>query len=207
MAITRTPKKKLGTKEMSANAVTRPKDDKRFFLSKGYLLSKEITEDGEYPAEVKEFHESETKACVRLTPYSDESGRRVYYEDVFLYLTRSNNPSSAAGQFLGLFAGARHWGDIVDRIVGIEIKLNPGREGKVFKNIVRVFETSADDLVFDDEHMAYPVMESKKTIVNVVEECEDDEEEYTPNTSKFSDDIFDEEDVDEEDDEYEEEEE
>ena len=148
------------------------------FFSK-YKISRELVESGEYFAEVKEFNE--TKDYVRLSPYEYVSGNKIYYEDVFLNLGSTNSPSSPAGQFLILFSGARHFNDIKDRCIGVEIKLNEGKEQKVFKNVVRVFQSTEDDLVFDDEHMKHNSEALKDRIIKKVlvdPDDEDDEDDY-----------------------------
>jgi len=163
-----------------------------------YKISRELVSSGEYFAEVKEFNE--TKDYVRLSPYEYVSGNKIYYEDVFLNLGSTNSPSSPAGQFLILFSGARHFNDIKDRCIGVEIKLNEGKEQKVFKNVVRVFQSTEDDLVFDDEHMKHNSEALKDRIIKKVlvdPDDEDDEDDYLDEDDE--DDYLDE---DDEDDDY-----
>ncbi len=196
----------------SMSQVTNKRPSTEVVIKESYFsrfkVSLEITESCEFYAEVKELHETEDKTFLRLAPYKNISGQKCFYEEVYIYLGRVNSPTSAAGQFLVLFEGARHWGDVKDRIVGVEIKLNTSKEGKVFKNVVRVFETDEDELIFDDDHMRYPpavkrVMERVNALdVEEVEELEEDDEDdisVIPSKSKFTDEIFDDDDIDEED--------
>lgn len=134
-----------------AKSATRKKES-RFFA--GYTTAKKIVEEGEYYAMVKNTRDYEAtgQMILTLSPFDDSTGQKEFFEDVTLFIDRVCSPDSAAGQFLTLFENARHWGDIKDRIVGIELKFNR-REGKVYKNIVKVFATELDDLVFDDAHM------------------------------------------------------
>ena len=160
---------------------------------------------------IKEFRECE-KNFIVLAPFSEESGERIFFENVFIYIEKSNSLSSSAGQFLKLFEKARHLGDIEGRIVGIEVKLNEGTSGRVFKNVVRVFKTDKDSLIFDDAHMRSKTSESQeasrgidKKLQEPVDE-DDDEDDSLFNDGQsdtFSDEIFDSEDAD--DDEIEEE--
>ena len=192
-----------------------------YFFSK-YLISKEITEDCEVYGAVKELGNAEDHDYIRIQPYNyDDDGNKICFEDVFINLKEVNSPTSAAGQFLKLFKKARHWGDILNRVVGLEIKVTEGKpvEGKgtkVFKNVVRVFKTEEDSLVFDDAHATYPKMTKKtsegKSIKGILDEPdddledtediveEDDAETDTSTKSQFKDDIFDGEDVDDEED-------
>ena len=138
----------------------------------------------------------------------------MFFENVFIYIEKSNSLSSAAGQFLKLFEKARHLGDIEGRSIGIEVKLNTGTSGRVFKNVVRVFKTEIDSLVFDDAHMRSKTsgtgsQEAPRSIDKKLQEPvdeDDDEDDSLFNDGQsdtFSDDIFDSEDAD--DDEIEEE--
>lgn len=158
-----------------------------YFLSH-FKLSMEITEDCELYAEVSSLKDDEEevgRAKVKFTPFDLSTGKRVYYEPVYLTLERTNTPSSPAGQFLKLFSEARHWGDIQDRVVGLKIKLNEGKDGRVFKNIQKIFVTDFDDLIFDDEHMVNaPDITSGINSVIYSDEDEEDEEESTPVASE-----------------------
>ena len=197
------------------------KNTNNYFFSK-YKIAQEITEDIELYASVKEMAQAEDHDYVRIQPFDfDDSDNKIYFEEVFINLKEVNNASSAAGQFLKLFKEARHWGEIVDRVIGIKIKLTKGKaeknkEPKVFKNVVKVFETDLDSLVFDDSHEKYPKMTKQtsdgKSIKDVLDEPdddmedteaieeEDDAEAETPRQSKVTDEIFDAEDFDYEDD-------
>lgn len=176
--------KKNGTKGSLANLM--PKQNANY-LSR-FKLSMEITEDCELYAEVSSLKDDEEevgRAKVKFTPFDLSTGKRVYYEPVYLTLERTNTPSSPAGQFLTLFCEARNWGDIQDRVVGLKIKLNEGKDGRIFKNIQKVFVTDLDDLIFDDEHMLNaPDITSGINSVIYSDEDEEDEEESTPVASE-----------------------
>ena len=223
MALTKKPlvtKKTIPTlKKTSDVATTKNASEKEEATKKTYFasyqLSNEITKENDFYAEVKKHVKTDKSDFILFSPYRYKGEKKVYFEDVFLNLDLVNNPTSAAGQFISLFAEARNWGDIHGRIVGIHVKPQKGKDDVIFKNIVKVFETEEDELIFDDEHMAYPVMTKKtsegKSINDVLDEPddemedtvvteeEDDAEAETPSQSKFSDEIFDEDDVDDED--------
>jgi len=191
-----------------------------YFFS-NYFISNAITKDCELFGEVKEKGQGEDHDYIRVLPFDfDDDGNKIWYEDVYINLKEVNSSSSAAGQFLLLFKKARHWGDIVDRVIGIEIKLTKGKaeEGKeprIFKNVVKVFKTDLDDLVFADSCAKYPKMTKQtsdgKSIKDVLDEPddemddaediveEDDAEAETPSQSKFADEIFNDDDIDDED--------
>lgn len=190
---------------------TKTEKSEFFFSSHGYSIASDITEEGEYFAVIKEFRECE-KNFIVLAPFSEESGERIFFENVFIYIEKSNSLSSSAGQFLKLFEKARHLGDIEGRIVGIEVKLNEGTSGRVFKNVVRVFKTEKDSLIFDDAHMRSKTSESQEASIGIDKKLQepvdedDDEDDSLFNDGQsdtFSDEIFDSEDAD--DDEIEEE--
>lgn len=192
-----------------------------YFLSK-YFISQEITEDCEAYGRVKELGNAEDHDFIRIQPYNyDDAGNEIYLEDVYINLKEVNSPTSVASQFLKLFKKARHWGDIFNRVVGLEIKVTEGKpvegkETKVFKNVVRVFKTKEDSLIFDDAHATYPKMTKKtsegKSIKGILEEPdddledtediveEDDAETEIPSQTEFADEIFDDDDIDDEDD-------
>ena len=192
-----------------------------YFFS-NYFISNAITKDCELFGEVKEKGQGEDHDYIRVLPFDfDDDGNKIWYEDVYINLKEVNSASSAAGQFLLLFKKARHWGDIVDRVIGIEIKLTKGKaeEGKeprIFKNVVKVFKTDLDDLVFADSRAKYPKLTKQtsdgKSIRDVLDESDDDMEDAeaieeeddteveTPSQSKFADEIFDDDDVDYDDD-------
>lgn len=205
MAVVKSVKVKKDLSRKARN-VENMKDDlvkKPYFLDK-YKVSQSIEEDGEYFGIIKDIVSTDKRDFVRIQPYIFENGFHSYFEEVFINLNEVNSPSSAAGQFLTLFRKARHWGDIKDRVVGIEVKINEGDMGKVFKNVVRVFKSTADELVFDDAHM-YDAEESND---DIVEETEDEEEIVShQKKSRFVDEILDDEDedYDDEEDEFEEE--
>lgn len=124
------------------------------FCFDDYKLSKEISEDGEYLAEVASIIRDEDEAFklkFKLNPFDVENGVRSYYESVYINIERVNSPSSAAGQFIQLFRKARVLEEIKGRIVGIYIKLNETRDGRTFKNVTNVFATDLDDLVFEEK--------------------------------------------------------
>ncbi len=190
-----------------------------YFFS-NYFISNAITEDCELYGAVKEKGQGEDHDYIRVQPFDfDDDGNKIWYEEVYINLKEVNSVSSAAGQFLSLFQKARHWGEVVDRVIGIKVKLTKGKpeqgkEPKVFKNVIKVFKTDLDDLVFDDSRAKYPKMTKQtsdgKSIRDVLDEPDDDVEDAeaieedddteaeTPSQSKFSDEIFDEEDVDDE---------
>lgn len=127
---------------------------KQRFLGR-FHIAKEITEEKEYYAEVSKWESSDYGNKVILSPYLyGADGNKIIYEDVFLRI-RNNCPEwGAEAKFIRLFSEARHWGDIWGRIVGIRIKFNKKGE-TLYKNVVDVFVTEEDDLVFDDEHIPY----------------------------------------------------
>ena len=147
----------------------------------GYEVVDAIKESGEYYAEVKEHCKKDTEYIV-FTPYDKVSGRKVYYEEVYLTIGKTNSKSLAAGQFISLFRGARGWHDIKNRVVGIEIKLNEGKDQKVYKNIVHVFETDEDELIFDDAHMRCSLESAKAEFRKVLSDVIDDDDKtaYVP---------------------------
>lgn len=172
-----------------------------------YLVVRAIEENSDFYAEVKEHVVTDSKDFIRLSPYLYEGDKKVYYEEVFLNLNKVSVPSTAAGQFLTLFAKARYIDDILNRIVGIEVKLSKSNTtGTVFKNVVRVYETDEDELIFDGKHMAKKVTKTRRRAIDEIVYAEEDETEVieeedemdskTPSVSKFSDDVFDEEDID-----------
>lgn len=124
------------------------------FCFDDYELSKEISEDGEYFAEVASIIRDEEEALklkIKLNPFDVENGVRSYYEPVYINIERVNSPSSAAGQFIQLFRKTRILEEIKGRIVGIYVKLNETRDGRIFKNVTNVFATDLDDLVFEEK--------------------------------------------------------
>ena len=192
---------------------TKTEKSEFFFSSHGYSIASDITEEGEYFAEIKEFREGDRNFIV-LAPFTEETGERMFFENVFIYIEKTNSLSSSAGQFLKLFEKARHLGDIEGRIIGIEVKLNEGTSGRVFKNVVRVFKTEKDSLIFYDAHMRSKTSGtgSQETSISIDKKLQepvdedDDEDDSLFNDGQsdtFSDEIFDREDAD--DDEIEEE--
>lgn len=124
------------------------------FCFDNYKLSEEISEDGEYFAEVASITRDEEEALklrIKLNPFDVENGVRSYYEPVYVNIERVNSQSSAAGQFVQLFKKVRILEEINGRIVGIYVKLNETRDGRIFKNVTKVFKTDLDDLVFEEK--------------------------------------------------------
>ena len=122
------------------------------YLGSKYNILKTITEEGEYSAEILRWERTDYGDKLHLMPYRYEGGRRIDYEEVNLRFRQNCPEWTAEAKFLRLFAGARHWGDIQGRIVGIKIKFNT-KNDVVYKNVVDVFVTDEDDLIFDDEHI------------------------------------------------------
>lgn len=187
----------IGRKKFPAAA---PEEEEPTFFLSQFQLSNELIEAGEYLAEVSSMKEDPNepwKSKIKFKPFDDTSGKRIYFEDVYLTLDRTNVASSAAGQFLTLFQKARHWGDIQNRVVGLEIKLNPGRDGRIFKNVVGVFETDRDPLIFDDKHMVEALTDVKTVddINGADEEEEAKVEVASPGVAELLDDDEDEDDL------------
>lgn len=197
--VKRISKKKFDLTKMAKAAELLEETKMNYYLDR-YKLAQDILEAGEYYGVVKDISSSDERDFVRIQPYTIEEGKSVHYEDVFINLKEVNSMSSAAGQFITLFRKARHWGDIRERVVGIEIKLVEGDTGKIFKNVTRVFETAVDELIFDDEHMYDYVKEAGRKLT------EDSEEEIHNKPSKVVDDILYDDDDDDEYEDYEEEE-
>jgi len=214
MAVTKKPmlKKNLNSTKKLQNTGTDVNTSKKTYFGR-YSVSHEIDEGGEFLAEIKEHIVTDTKDFITMTPYRYEHGAKVYFETVYLNLELVSNPSSVSGQFISLFKEARNWGDIIDRVVGIKVKLvkgkqNDGEEPKVFKNITKVFETDEDELVFDDAHQAHPSSGKKPRAIDKIVEAdddvevgeafeeEDDAEVEESSKAHFSDEIFDEDDFD-----------
>ena len=128
-----------------------PKSEYRLFSS--YQVARKITESGEFYGLIKGKITKDRGESIVITPYLIVDSKYIFFENVYINLNEINEPWTAAGKFLQLFKGARHMGDFLDRVIGIEVKLNRGKNGKVYKNVTDVFLTDADDLVFDDEHI------------------------------------------------------
>ena len=128
-----------------------PKSEYRLFSS--YQVARKITENGEFYGLIKDRKLNDRGESIVITPYLIVDSKYVFFENVYINLNAVNEPWTAAGKFLQLFKDARHMGDFLDRVIGIEVKLNEGKNGKVYKNVVDVFLTDEDDLIFDDEHI------------------------------------------------------
>ena len=198
--VKRTPKSNFNLTR-KAKEVELIEDTKINYYLDQYKLAQDILESGEFYGVVKDISSSDERDFVRIQPYTIEEGKPVHYEDVYINLKEVNSLSSPAGQFISLFRKARHWGDIRERVVGIEIKLVESDKGKIFKNVTKVFETDVDELIFDDEHMYGYVKEAGRKLT------EASEEEIHNKPSKVVDDIlYDDDDEDDEYEDYEEEE-
>lgn len=206
MAITHRPNNKSSLHKKTAMSTQKklpnPEEESRRPYFAAYTVGNAIEKDGEFYAEVLEHVTTDSKDFIRMSPYLYEGNSKVYFEEVFLNLSKLCSPTTAAGQFLTLFAKARNFGDIKGRVVGIDVKLTKSKTtDNIFKNIVRVFETDEDELVFDDDHMTEPDTGTRRRTVNDVIDTTDEPEEEEEllaesiHSSKFSDEIFDEEDL------------
>lgn len=211
MAITHRPNNRSSLLKKTTTSIQKKlpnleEESKRPYFA-AYTVGHAIEESGEFFAEVLEHVTTDSKDFIRMSPYLYKGKSKVYFEEVFLNLSKLCSPTTAAGQFLTLFAKARNFGDIKGRVVGIDVKLVKSKStDNVFKNIVRVFETDEDELIFDDDHMTEPDTGTKcRTVNDVIDTTDETEEEEellaeSSRSSKFSDEIFDDEDFEDEDD-------
>lgn len=119
-----------------------------------FKLCKEILEDKEFFAEVDsitEIKDEPEKSRVKFLPFENLGGSRCYFEPVYLTLNHANTPSSAAGQFIKLFEKANHLGDILNQVVGLDIRCNAGKDGRLFKNVCTVFEVEEFPIAFEQQ--------------------------------------------------------
>lgn len=204
------PPKKSGMVEKKNFPSIREREDDTYFSC--YSVTSEIKEGGEFLAKPKEHIVTETKDFVILKPFRYEDNKKVYFEEVYLNLELDNSPTSAAGKFINIFKEKKDWTSISACIIGVEIKLvegknTDGKEPRIFKNVVDVFEVDEDALIIDNKHQTQKNTSKTLAIASIPDEDEeeilddeedilDDEEIESSRESSFEDDIIDEDDDD-----------
>lgn len=137
-------------------------------LFEKYKVYPEITESGEYYAEIADIKQTRSNLTVVFNPYDERKGKRIRLAQVFLKITESNRCYSGAASFIDIFEEYDYFEDIIGCVVGIEVKVVEG-ENRLFQNVVNVFVLEDED---DEELENDTAISSETEEDNETEEAE-----------------------------------